>query len=194
MYRSAVRLRSVRNRIVLAIGGIALALGGCSSSTSPGLGRVTLWVANVEQGGILGYAATQLASTTSEVPAVVLTTPSGVADGVAFDNSGNLWVAEPIVSTDSLACTPTGCTMRQASPVLGLVPWREYPTDSAGSQAWLLAIGTTPARMDSTTRLMRARHLVAVARDVAGDVRVVLAGGMRADGWRYSHAGEIRYV
>jgi hypothetical protein len=83
---------------------------------------------------------------------------------------------------DSLVCTPTGCTMRQASPVLGLVPWREHAIDSAAAQAWLLAIGTTPAHIDSTTRLMRARRLVAVARDVSNDVRVVLAGGMRAEG------------
>jgi sugar lactone lactonase YvrE len=89
----------VQDRVVLAMGAVALVLGGCSSSTAPGPGTVALWVANVERGGILGYTAAQLASSASAAPAVVLTTPSGVADGVAFDNSGNLWVAEPIVST-----------------------------------------------------------------------------------------------
>jgi hypothetical protein len=39
---------------------------------------------------------------------------------------------------------------------------------------------------------MRARHLVAVVRDDSGDVRVVLAGGMRADAAGLLFLGQAR--
>ena len=95
MWRSAARPALARDRVVLALGTVtALALGGCSSSTAPGTGSRALWVANYG-GTILGYTATQLVSSTSAAPAVVLTTGDTNAR-IAFDASGNLWVTDPV--------------------------------------------------------------------------------------------------
>jgi hypothetical protein len=88
---------AARDRVVVIVGTVAaLALGGCSSSTAPAppTASVALWVANTGN-TILGYTAAQLASSTSAVPAVVLTT-CGQCDGAAFafDTRGNFWVVE----------------------------------------------------------------------------------------------------
>jgi ligand-binding sensor domain-containing protein len=82
----------MRRIVVFAI--TALAVSGCSTSTAPGTGGVALWVANYG-GTILGYAPTQLTSSTSAAPAVVLTR-SDTNPGITFDARGNLWVSEPV--------------------------------------------------------------------------------------------------
>jgi sugar lactone lactonase YvrE len=61
-----------------------------------------LWVANASPNTVVEYTASQLASSGSPVPAVTLSATSGslVAPfGVAFDHSGNMWVANNPVST-----------------------------------------------------------------------------------------------
>ena len=89
-----------RDRVVLVLGAMsALALGACSSSTAPGIGRGALWVGNAGTNTILGYSAGQLDSSSGGAPAVTITTPGDNMSGegtfaAAVDHSGNLWVAE----------------------------------------------------------------------------------------------------
>jgi hypothetical protein len=87
----------------------AFVLNACSSSTGPGTGGVSLWVSNINANTILGYSATQLKSSTNAAPAVVIGTPPGAGappisgnTGIAFDRSGNLWVAEGGTSPNML--------------------------------------------------------------------------------------------
>jgi sugar lactone lactonase YvrE len=94
MWHSAAGPASLRDRVVVALGTVAaLALGGCKSSTAPAppTGPVALWVVTFG-GTILGYTATQLASSTSAAPKVVVST-AGTGE-VAFDASGNLWTTD----------------------------------------------------------------------------------------------------
>jgi sugar lactone lactonase YvrE len=79
-----------------------LALGGCKSSTPPAppAASVALWVGNGTGASVLGYTASQLASSTSAAPAVLLSTPTGNSNsGAAFDTGGNLWLAQNLANT-----------------------------------------------------------------------------------------------
>ena len=65
-------------------------------------GNGTLWVTNNRDSTVLGFSATQLAAGGSPAPAVALTASGGslnAPDGVAVDESGNLWVANPFNKT-----------------------------------------------------------------------------------------------
>lgn len=112
MWCSAQRPTRASNRTVLtAATALALALAGCSSnSTAPPAGGIALWVANTgatatgttngtpNPNTLLGYTASQLASSTTVAPAVILTTNNGNG-GIALDAGGNLWVTDPFHNT-----------------------------------------------------------------------------------------------
>jgi sugar lactone lactonase YvrE len=56
-----------------------------------------LWVANIDDSSIVEFTPSQLASSGSPAPAVTITSASGSLDGpigLAFDASGDLWVAD----------------------------------------------------------------------------------------------------
>jgi secreted PhoX family phosphatase len=121
----------------------AFVLNACASSTGPGTGGVTLWVSNINANTILGYSATQIKSSTSAAPAVVIGTPPGGDGeaiggntGIAFDRSGNLWVAEVGTSPNMLlmyASSQLGAsnTPKPAVTITSTQPDTFEPTDSA---------------------------------------------------------------
>ena len=84
-----------RDRVAVIVGTVvALALGGCSlSSTGPTpTGSVALWVANFAT--IQGYTTNQLVTSRNATPDVLLSTGASNVTAVTFDASGNLWAAE----------------------------------------------------------------------------------------------------
>ncbi len=53
-----------------------------------------LWVSNLLSDEIIEYTASQLGTTSSPTPAITITsTALNNPEGLAFDSSGNLWVA-----------------------------------------------------------------------------------------------------
>jgi len=62
----------------------------------------TLWVPNATANTVIGFSAGQLAATGSPAPAVTINASAGSLaspQGVAFDQTGNLWVANATSST-----------------------------------------------------------------------------------------------
>ncbi len=82
---------AVPNVILSATAGSLVGPGGLAFDTGG-----NLWVANANNSTLVKFTAAQLASTGSPTPTVVLTASAGSLSrpfGVAFDGSGNLWVA-----------------------------------------------------------------------------------------------------
>jgi sugar lactone lactonase YvrE len=125
------RLSPARRRVAIPIVALmligAFVLNACSSSTSPGSTGAELWVANAYANTILGYSAAQIKSSTTEAPAIVIGTPPG-SDGnplggnaaIAFDRSGNLWVAEDGTGPNTLIMYPAGKLRTSSTPTPAL--------------------------------------------------------------------------
>lgn len=61
-----------------------------------------LWVANNANGVVPAYAAAQLDSSATPVPAESLSTHAGGVGGIAFDSKGNMWESDYTVTTAAL--------------------------------------------------------------------------------------------
>jgi sugar lactone lactonase YvrE len=72
-------------------------------------GRGDLWIGNASNNTIVGFTPNQLAATGTPTPAATLSATAGsIHDpaGLAFDRSGNLWVANAVPSAPVVAFSP----------------------------------------------------------------------------------------
>ena len=153
-------------------------IGSSSSSIDGPDGQVfdangDLWVANNAGNTVVEFTAAQLAATGSPTPNVTISSDgsgSGVFSGpagLAFDSSGDLWVANNNVST-LVEYTPSQLAV-SGSPTPAAAP---SSTTTALSRTWWKSRSTVPATCGRPTTAVRScpssrRHNSTVAAEPA---------------------------